>query len=179
MPGARRSVSGGSALDAVPALPEPGLHVVAMVSLELDPALLRGAAGRHRSLQLPGHLLQGARVLEPLDPGDGLAVPPRVHGDPQDGLLRLEVLADTDFLWQAAGIADLTGQTRRLHQAPLSRYSAACSYLGAIPPWRKSMRRGYMRPRPGGPRNLFTPSSSGPRGWRRTARSSCTLRTST
>src|SRR3989449_9397098 len=145
MPGARRTWSPArSALDAVPALREPRLHFVPMVSLELDPALLRGTAGRHRPLQLTGHLLQGAGVLEPLDPGDGLSVPSRVHGDPEDRLLRLEVLADTDFLWQAAGIANLTGQRRRLHQAPLPRYSAVYACLGAIPPWRKSMRRGYM-----------------------------------
>src|SRR2546425_5842502 len=115
MPGAGRSLSpGGSALDAVPALGEPRLPLVPMVSLELDPALLRGPASRHRPLQLAGHLLQGAGVLEPLDPGDGFAVPPRIHGNSQDRLLRLKVLADTDFLWQAAGIANLTGQTRRL-----------------------------------------------------------------
>src|SRR5438445_12149693 len=101
MPAARRNAwLASSALDPIPALREPGLDLVPMVSLEFDPALLRGPAGRHRPLQLAGHLLQGAGVLEPLDSGHGLAVPPRVHGDPQDRLLRLEVLADADFLWQ-------------------------------------------------------------------------------
>src|SRR2546426_12737853 len=84
----RTSSPAGSALDAVPALREPRLHFVPMVSLELDPALLRGAAGRHRPLQLPGHLLQGAGVLEPLDPGDRLAVAAGVHPPPGGGLLR-------------------------------------------------------------------------------------------
>src|SRR5438445_5276564 len=135
MPDERRiSSPAGSTLDAVPALREPSLDVVPMVSLELDPALLRGPAGRHRPLQLASALLQGAGVLEPLDSGHGLAVPPCIHGDPQDRLLRLEVLADADFLWQAAGIANLTGQERRLHQAPLPRCSAVYACLGAIPP---------------------------------------------
>src|SRR2546425_4858670 len=135
MPGARgRWPRARSPLDAVPALREPRLYLVPMVSLQLDPALLRGPAGRHRPLQLAGHLLQGAGVLESLDSGHGLAVSPCIHGDPQDRLLRLEVLADADFLWQAAGIANLTGQKRRLHQAPLPRCSAVYACLGAIPP---------------------------------------------
>src|SRR2546426_24603 len=60
----RTSSPAGSTLDAVPALREPRLHFVPMVSLELDPALLRGTAGRHRPLQLPGPLLQGAGAPE-------------------------------------------------------------------------------------------------------------------
>src|SRR2546427_12721846 len=128
MPGARRPSSrAGSSLVAVPALREPRLHFVPMVSLELDPALLRGPAGRHRPLQLAGHLLQGAGVLEPLDPGDRLAVAAGVHGDPEDRLLGLEVLADADLFGQAAGIADLTGQTRPPRQPALSRFSALYS----------------------------------------------------
>src|SRR5687767_3437782 len=91
------------------------LDALGVVALQLDDALLQGAAAGALRLQRGQQVVErDARVLDAVHQGHLLAVPAAVRRDADFLLLPSDVLADTDLLRETAGVADhfLDSRTR-------------------------------------------------------------------
>src|SRR3990172_4744104 len=86
---------------------EDGLDLVAVLSLKLDPALLRGSARRAAVLEEPCELVEiDVRAIQPVDNRHHLPIPARVRVDADPLLFLRELLAHAQLVREPAGGTD-------------------------------------------------------------------------